>query len=305
MAQMAQLARTGRHLRIALALVLGALLAGPAFADCVPDEETLCLLAGRIQVRAEWRNQHAGGVSGIGRSTHLTAQTGAFWFFDDQNLEVMIKALDGRPINGQIWIFLGSLSDVEYWVYVDDTATGLRRVFHNPPGNLYGIAETMAFDGAGPACVPFIGIDCDPGSFCEFASGNCGFLDGGGTCVEVPGGQCSPVVEAVCGCDDVSYQNDCFRRQAKVSKLHDGACEPKACGGFAGTPCPGEEFCDVIPGACGGADLPGTCIERPTPEVCDLILAPSMPVCGCDGMTYDRDCYRLAAGVQKDHDGPC
>jgi hypothetical protein len=75
-----------------------------------------------------------------------------------------------------------------------------------------------------------------------------------------------------------------------------------ACGGFVGTPCPGDnQYCDVtVANACNGADLPGVC--KITTKLCSEIYS---PVCGCDGQTYSNDCFRVGARVQLDHTGAC
>ena len=54
----------------------------------------------------------------------ITADTGYFWFFDDANVELVVKVLDGRSVNGHFWVFFGALSDVGYSITVTDTATG-------------------------------------------------------------------------------------------------------------------------------------------------------------------------------------
>jgi hypothetical protein len=72
------------------------------------------------------------------------------------------------------------------------------------------------------------------------------------------------------------------------------------CGGLAGKGCGMGQFCDLIGGACQGADLPGTCVN--VPQGCDKNLA---PVCGCNGMTYGNDCMRQMAQAQLNHTGPC
>jgi hypothetical protein len=148
-------------------------------------------------------------------------------------------------------------------------------------------------------CGGIAGEPCPPGSFCEFPPGTCDIVDNQGTCVEVPE-LCPDVFDPVCGCDGVTYSNDCERRRAMAQKAHDGPCEDRVCGGIAGIPCPDGFFCEFPPGTCDIADNQGACVE--IPEACPRIFD---PVCGCDGVTYSNDCERRRAGAQKAHDGPC
>jgi ELWxxDGT repeat protein len=116
--------------------------AGP----CPGDPRDLCLRDGRFAVRVEWTNQHAGGVSGLGRAIPDTDETGYFWFFDQDNLELAVKLLDGSRLNGKLWFFYGALSDVEYVITVTDRQTGAVRTYHNPPGDFCGGADIEALD---------------------------------------------------------------------------------------------------------------------------------------------------------------
>jgi hypothetical protein len=101
------------------------------------------LLGGRFAVEVSWRDHQ--GRTGAGTAVPDTGQSGFFWFFDPGNLELVVKALDGRAVNGRYWIFYGALSDVEYWITVTDRETGEVRRYHNPSGNLCGRGDTSAF----------------------------------------------------------------------------------------------------------------------------------------------------------------
>lgn len=114
--------------------------------DCAPGPARLCLLDGRLQVEVDWRNPHDGGSEGEGQAVVLSDESGYFWFFAPDNLELVVKALDGRGFNGHLWLFYGALTDLEYWVTVTDTVTGAHRVYHNPPGELCGGADILAFE---------------------------------------------------------------------------------------------------------------------------------------------------------------
>jgi hypothetical protein len=115
-----------------------------ATASCVADATTLCLNANRFRVQVEWVAVNI-GQTGVGQSAPLSSDTGSFWFFSSGNLELNIKVVDGRAVNGKFWVFFGALSDVGYTITVTDTLTGLQRTYVNPQGRLASVADTSAF----------------------------------------------------------------------------------------------------------------------------------------------------------------
>ncbi len=122
------------------------------FAACITGGTDLCL-GGRFRARATWKAPGVGTGSGPGQAVSLTADTGAFWFFGQDNLELVVKALDGRTFNNHYWLFYGALSNVEYDLTVTDAVSGQRRVYHNPAGTLASKADTQAFKPGGTALV--------------------------------------------------------------------------------------------------------------------------------------------------------
>lgn len=125
------------------ASVLPAALDGGARAGtCVTSNTTFCVQDNRFRVEASWTVLSG---SGFGEAQALTAETGYFWFFSPNNIELVLKVLDGRSINGHWWVFFGALSDVDYTLKVTDTVTGAVQVFHNPQGRLASFADIEAF----------------------------------------------------------------------------------------------------------------------------------------------------------------
>lgn len=125
---------------------------------CTPDATTLCLLGGRFRVQADWQALQ-NKTNGFGQTRSLTADTGAFWFFGAANLELIVKVIDGRALNGKFWVFYGALSDVQYQIKVTDTQTGQVEEYVNDPGNLASVADTAAFPIAGASTAAVVDED--------------------------------------------------------------------------------------------------------------------------------------------------
>ena len=117
---------------------------------CATAADILCMNASRFEISVDW-NVASQGRSGKGFAAPLTADTGYFWFFTANNVEIVIKVVDGRAFNNFFWVFYGALSDVEYKITVTDTATGRIRRYENPRGRLASVADVVAFPGGGAA----------------------------------------------------------------------------------------------------------------------------------------------------------
>jgi ELWxxDGT repeat protein len=114
-----------------------------ATVPCQPSARRLCLNNNRFAVEVAWKDFQ--NRTGTGTAVPLTSDTGTFWFFASANVELVVKALDGRPFNGKYWLFYGSLSNVEYTLTVTDTQTGTIRTYKNPSGQFASAGDTEAF----------------------------------------------------------------------------------------------------------------------------------------------------------------
>ena len=122
------------------AITPDAATAGP----CEPGGATLCLNHARFQVSVDWAVPGQ-NKSGHGTAVAVTADTGYFWFFKSTNVELMVKVLDGRGVNGKYWVLYGALSNVQYTITVTDTETGTVQKYDNASGTLASVADTSAF----------------------------------------------------------------------------------------------------------------------------------------------------------------
>lgn len=111
--------------------------------SCGATPDRFCILEGRFAVEATWRDFH--GNTGTARAGTLTDDTGYFWFFNEANVEIVVKAIDGAAYNGQFWIYFGALSNVEYTIRVTDTVTDAVREYRNPLGRFASFGDIAAF----------------------------------------------------------------------------------------------------------------------------------------------------------------
>jgi hypothetical protein len=156
---------------------------------------------------------------------------------------------------------------------------------------------------------------CPEGFYCSSVPGTCSGCDGlpgcfFGICVPSPD-HCPEEVDEVCGCNGVTYSNECLARKARVSvDFHDRCertcstnddCGPAAfCGNTEGSEY--AEWCVV--------EQEGRCVDFA--PLCEFFLTSAdvahlyegdagleeldLRVCGCDGNTYEHPCEAALEG---------
>jgi CSLREA domain-containing protein len=112
--------------------------------DCLDGGPNLCLQDDRFRVKAQWRTGQ--GASGEAQALPFTSDSGLFWFFNADNIELTVEVLDGCGLNDRYWVFLSGLTNVEVTFTVTDTQTGEVKTYLNPLNrNFRPVFDTDAF----------------------------------------------------------------------------------------------------------------------------------------------------------------
>lgn len=105
----------------------------------------LDLLDGRIRVEALWTDPE-GGVAGFGQGVELSRESGTLWFSRAEDPDVAVKVLDGREINGRLWVFLAALTERKVMITITDTDTGRQRTYTKSAGSLRSWVDLSTFE---------------------------------------------------------------------------------------------------------------------------------------------------------------
>ena len=117
---------------------------------CANSDQQFCATDNRFRVTVTWRDPQ--GNAGSGQAVPLTSDTGYYWFFNEANIELIIKVLDACIINQRFWVFAGGLTNVEVEIKVVDTVSGVEKVYRNPQGTAFlPVQDTSAFAGCATA----------------------------------------------------------------------------------------------------------------------------------------------------------
>ncbi len=118
-----------------------------------PLSELVPMLGGRFFVQVRYRNQFDNGKEGklLGRSlfSNALSETVVFTFGDQNVIELLVRVSDARPFANNIHVFLGGLSDVELFVVVTDSRSGIVREYRKPANQLVGVIDRATFPATG------------------------------------------------------------------------------------------------------------------------------------------------------------
>jgi len=144
------LAVLGARPTLAAGMPAGTARAGatPQSFTCTTTDQTACLDGGRFEVAARFTAPN-GGPAGNAHMVQLTDDSAYMWFFSADNVEVLVKVLDGCSLNSEYWFFAGGLTNVDVVITITDSKTGTIKQAHNPQGTPFQpVQDTSAL----PVC---------------------------------------------------------------------------------------------------------------------------------------------------------
>jgi streptogramin lyase len=137
------------------AFKVGRFTLGGTPGPCVPGDSVLCIDDApgdrRFKVEVDYSTTQGGGFSGAGHAIPLTSlgvsRGGLFWFFTQDNPELLVKVLNGCSNNGKRWVYLSAGTNVGLIITVADTVTGEVHTYYNLDRTAFApVQDTSALD---------------------------------------------------------------------------------------------------------------------------------------------------------------
>ncbi len=114
---------------------------------CAPSESISCLQRGRFEA---WVSVWTDAGRRYGKRLDLGDASTLYYFFEESNVEMLLKVLDGCAVNDHIWVYAAAATDLRYEIQVWDTSTGVTVSYYNPPGTASpAITDSVAFATCG------------------------------------------------------------------------------------------------------------------------------------------------------------
>ena len=117
-----------------------------AVPSCVPSGTAHCLAGDRFKTRTFWRTNQ-GTRSSAQVATFPSDNSGLFYFFNPNNIEMLLKVLNACSLSPpRYWVFAAATTNVEFMLTVTDTQTQQVKAYFNPQGNpAPPLQDTSAF----------------------------------------------------------------------------------------------------------------------------------------------------------------
>lgn len=105
---------------------------------CVKSDTVLCIENNpgdaRFQLTVDFTHSGTPGTGQASLQTLGIAHGGSFWFFGQDNPEILVKVLNGCAENHKFWVFLTAGTNVGFTVHVKDTTTSATKTYTNSDG---------------------------------------------------------------------------------------------------------------------------------------------------------------------------
>ena len=105
---------------------------------CVKSDTVLCIENGpgdaRFQLTVDFNHAGSNGTGQASLQTLGIAHGGSFWFFGQDNPEILVKVLNGCARNNKFWVFITAGTNVGFNVHVKDTVASATKDYTNTDG---------------------------------------------------------------------------------------------------------------------------------------------------------------------------